>query len=84
MIIEWKTVSGLVSPMLNNKSLNSKNRVIDMFYPIGSTFYIEKIGIDTYNITDVDGKEGKWKHDHLVVMFPDEDVFYATLAGFEV
>jgi hypothetical protein len=84
MIIEWKTVSGLVSPMLNKKTLTSKNRVIDMFYPIGSTFYIEKMGKKLYRVTDVDGNAGSWTYDHLVVMFPDEDVFYATLAGFEV
>lgn len=84
MIIEWKTVSGLVSPMLNKKTICRKNKVVDMFYPIGTKFFIEKIGKDLYAVTDVDGKEGNWGHDHLVAMFPDEDVFYATLAGFEI
>ena len=85
MIIEWKTVSGLVSPMLNTKApLFSSCRIVDMFYPIGTTFFIEKIGRDLYSITDADGKQGKWNHGHLIVMFPDEDVFYATLSGFEI
>ncbi len=79
MIIEWKLEGGAVAPMMHY----SLNRVYDMFYPVGEKFTIEKIGDDLYKVTDPDGRYGKWMLCHLTSFFSNEDLFLATLEGFE-